>query len=858
MATVDELNVKITANAQNFDRQIKAVKQQLGGLEKQTKTSSIAVGSAMGMMATQAITAIGRFVSSTIDGFANLEQNLGGAKAIWGDYSSFVTDRATSAADAIGVSTDAYLSYANKIGAIMKGTGMDTASALKMTTDLMQRSADQASVMGVTTATAFDAITAAAKGNFMLMDNIGVKMTQTNIEAYALENGLARVGQEMTEGQKVAAAYAMFMDRTAYSAGNFAREGATTVAGALATMRAQFDNLKAAVGQGFAPVIMSVSNIIRGYVIPAINACIPPIVAFIQVLGSALSAVFGFLGSIFGISGGTNAIADNTSTIASNVSDIGSSAGTAAKGIDGVAKSAKAAAKQLAGFDEMNVLHKKEVGGDSGSGGSAGGGGGVSIPTMDFGAIGETPTVFDSIGKSVEAFREKLRPLEPVIRGVVAALATFLAGLAFKKVVDVATAVIKTLTGGFGKLKAGILGVSLIVGGIVMIYEAIKNWDQLSPIVKVLSVALGALTIGLGAVSIAAGVFGVVSAPILLIIGAIAAAIALLVAGIVLLIQNWDAVWATISAGLGWINGNIIQPIIKFFEGLWSAIVSIVEKIWESIVAVLTPIVEFVKTVLIDPIITIISFVVEVVATIMQKIWEIIGKVIEIIITLVKVAWESIMSVLKPVGEWIYNNIIKPIADFFAGLWEGIKSVFGAVGDFFKGVFTTAWNNIVGVFNGIVTFFQGIWNKIKDIFGGIAQKIGETVSGAFKSVVNGILTIVENIFNAPIRLINGAIDVINVIPGVNIGKIGELKLPRMATGGIVSSPTRALIGEQGREAVLPLDTNTGWMDELAAKIGGGGQPRIIKWEVDGRTLAEIVVDHENEMSRLSGQSVVNI
>jgi hypothetical protein len=77
---------------------------------------------------------------------------------------------------------------------------------------------------------------------------------------------------------------------------------------------------------------------------------------------------------------------------------------------------------------------------------------------------------------------------------------------------------------------------------------------------------------------------------------------------------------------------------------------------------------------------------------------------------------------------------------------------------------------------------------------------------------------IQNTINSGIRLINGAINLINKLPAVNVGKISELSLPRLAKGGIVDSPTLAEVGENGREAIIPLENNKGWIRELAAEL----------------------------------------
>lgn len=54
--------------------------------------------------------------------------------------------------------------------------------------------------------------------------------------------------------------------------------------------------------------------------------------------------------------------------------------------------------------------------------------------------------------------------------------------------------------------------------------------------------------------------------------------------------------------------------------------------------------------------------------------------------------------------------------------------------------------------------------------------------------------------------------------GVSVGHVGEVKLNRLARGGVVDKPMLAEIGEAGKEVVMPLERNTGWIDKLAERI----------------------------------------
>lgn len=190
----------------------------------------------------------------------------------------------------------------------------------------------------------------------------------------------------------------------------------------------------------------------------------------------------------------------------------------------------------------------------------------------------------------------------------------------------------------------------------------------------------------------------------------------------------------------------------------------------------------------------------------------IVGAVIALGLAIYK-NWDTIKKTLSKVGSWINDNIIKPVANFFKGLWDGITNgVKGAV------------NNIKNFFNSIPSFFGGIVNTIFNFFRNLGSAAGNVIASAFKAVVNGVLRTIENILNTPIRTINSLIGVINKIPGINIGRLSTFSLPRLAKGGIVNMPGRGInygganIAERGAEGIIPL-TDSQQMALLGEAIG---------------------------------------
>lgn len=131
------------------------------------------------------------------------------------------------------------------------------------------------------------------------------------------------------------------------------------------------------------------------------------------------------------------------------------------------------------------------------------------------------------------------------------------------------------------------------------------------------------------------------------------------------------------------------------------------------------------------------------------------------------------------------------------------------------------WNKIKEIFSRIGEFFGTLWDKVKSTFVAFATSIGDAISGAVKTAINSVIGYIENTINKAIRLINGAIGLINKLPGVNIGTIGEVSLPRLARGGVLYGAQTVIAGEAGPEAIIPLDKLFAQMDKMAQTINGG-------------------------------------
>jgi len=235
------------------------------------KKAGKSAGSAIikGLAAAGITAAVGKFFTDSIGAGGELQQNLGGTEAVFGEFAKTIQADAEEAYKNMGMSASDYMATANKMGSLFQGSGMDQKKSLELTSAAMRRAADVASVMGLDTSAAMESIAGAAKGNFTMMDNLGVAMNATTLQAYALEKGVNFDWDTADNAAKAELAMQMFMDRTTQYEGNFARESEETFSGSIGAVKSAAENLMAnlALGNDITPYMTKLSGSIKSFVV---------------------------------------------------------------------------------------------------------------------------------------------------------------------------------------------------------------------------------------------------------------------------------------------------------------------------------------------------------------------------------------------------------------------------------------------------------------------------------------------------------------------------------------------------------------------------------------------------------------
>ena len=188
-------------------------------------------------------------------------------------------------------------------------------------------------------------------------------------------------------------------------------------------------------------------------------------------------------------------------------------------------------------------------------------------------------------------------------------------------------------------------------------------------------------------------------------------------------------------------------------------------------------------------------------------------------------AWKSIEKTFSNIGKWFSDKFkqvqksgkeaMDNVKKWFSDSYKSITKTFSNIGGWFKSKFQSAWTSIKSVFSGWGSFFSGLWTSIKSRFSSIGSSLGTSMGNAVKSGLNKVISAIEKTINKGIGLINDAIGLANKLPGIDVGKVKKLSLPRLAKGGVLEQGQVGILEGSGAEAVVPLERNREWIARVA-------------------------------------------
>lgn len=714
------------------------------------------------------------------------------------------------------------------------------------------------------------------------LNDIGLKMEKVNIDASKLNGNTSKTVQAFTKVKAVLGGVGNVLKKTITATGRFAKNMASVAfnaiktrssmngglkslmryAGALIGIRAMYSGLRNLASEwlnGTTAAAQKTQAILTAAKSGLANALGPVIQWIVNLLATAVQYVGGLIKALTGmdIFAGTAKSAENS--------------------LGNAAKSAKEIKKQLAGFDEMNVLQKDSD--SSGGGGDAG----TVTADVELTGLGDWSKIIDMFKKAWKDgdFTEigmmlgsKLNdamnsinwgPIQETSRKIASSIATFLNGFiagtdwtlvgrtfgeGVNTIIEFAYTAVTTFdwgslgkalgdavnsfisTANFSKavqsLSIGIKGILKSITTFIKtldwgqlgrkIYENIMSFDWLG-IAADIAVAIGLGILGLGQALVS-------------FIGEACADIGnyfteyITEAGGNIPLGLLNGILAGLSAIDKWLYDNLVMPIVNGVKEMFG---------------IHSPSTVFME---------IGQFLIE---GLLNGISSLFGSVINLLVEM----YEGITGVFVGIGTWFtekFESAVTGIKSAFSsvGNWFGqryndITNVFDRVGSWFSDKFNEAWKNITNIFSlsGVRSFFDGVLNGIKNVFssipnwfrtkfneawtavknvfssgGAVFSGIKDGILSGLKSVINTLIGGINTVIAIPFNGINSAL---NKLRGISIlghepfswlPTIAVPQIPKLATGTYATSPMYAQIGEAGKEAVVPLENNTQWANDF--------------------------------------------
>ena len=709
--------------------------------------------------------------------------------SVFATMSDKVDEFAKNAAVSAGLSETMAKRYAGTFGAMAKSFGFTESSALDMATALTQLSGDVASFYNISQDEAYTKLKSVFTGETESLKELGVVMTQTALDEYAMAKGFGKTTSAMTEQEKVALRYRFVMDQLSTASGDFIRTS-DGWANQVRILKLQIDSLKATIGQGlinlFTPVI-KVINLLLAKLATVANA----FKSFTELITGKKSS--GATGS------GQAGIVQDT------LPDMGTEYNSAADGADNLAKSTKKAADAtkdaekaakgyLSPLDEINKLGAEEniadsLTPDTGSTGASGIGVENAVGNVDYGKLAEGETVLEKTSGILEKIIKKLKQLaglvkkgfwnglgdyKPVLKGMQEDLESIGESLkdifASPDVLNAADNFAKTFSYALGQVAGSFTSVGLtiarnIVGGIEKFLSQSKGrikkylvdmFDIASEISKIIgdfSAAFAEVFSVFGnetAQQITGEIIGIF-AEIGMMVSEAAAKLGRDILNMITLpfIENKDVIKQAIEGTL--------EAIESFTAGLLAAVQTVREEFGKLYDEHLKPFFDSVAEGLSKIVNTLVegynTYIVPVLQGLGERFQELMegpfGQTIESIqiflgklIDALKLLWEQ---VLVPLIDWIIKNLVPVIADIVEFLGENaldvleliikgigdVADTLSGIIDFLVGVFTGDWEL---AWKGIQEIFDGVLNFIKDTTGIDFREIAKTIAGKMKEI----------------------------------------------------------------------------------------------------------------------------
>jgi hypothetical protein len=376
------------------------------------------------------------FAKESIETASDLNEVQNVVDTTFGSMSSSINDFASTATKKFGLSTLAAKQYTGTMGAMLKSMGISTSDAADMSTEMAGLAGSLASFYNLDTDTAFEKIRSGISGETEPLKQLGINLSEANLSAYALKQGMTTAYDKMSEQQKVLVRYKYLLSVTKDAQGDFSKTSKSW-ANQVRILKLNFQNLEATLGKAFIAVLT-------------------PVLSMVNELVSDLTyAASVFTDFIYKLTG-TSAAASSTAAAVSDLADA----------TDDSTDATDAASDSLADFDKLNTLSSSTTSSSTGT---------TATPTTTSttGTTGTSGTTDNSTATKVK------KSLDDILKLLSATAALFVLGTIL--------------------LFSGhpLIGLALMVAGAsAMAAVVTANWDTIKSLLQKPLVAAATLFVG--------------------------------------------------------------------------------------------------------------------------------------------------------------------------------------------------------------------------------------------------------------------------------------------------------------------------------------------------------------------------
>ena len=799
--SVGEIGLDLVVNQNQFEK-------QMVGIKGTAKKAGMALAAAF------SVKKIVDFSKQCLELGSDLAEVQNVVDVTFPSMTSQVDKFAQNAVKNFGLSETMAKRFTGTYGAMAKAFGFSEQQAYDMGTALTGLAGDVASFYNLSQDEAYTKLKSVFTGETESLKDLGVVMTQTALDSYALANGFGKTTSQMSEAEKVALRFQFVSEQLSAAQGDFSRTS-DSWANQVRILKLQFDSFKASIGQGlinvFTPVI-KVVNLLIGKLVTLANA----FKSFTELLTGNKSSGASQISSMGDAATSAGNGMDDAAQSANNMADSTNKAGNAAK------KTAKAM-RSLMGFDKINKLDSKT---DSSSSTT-----GSSTPSTDFGNLAQGDTVIDKADKKMQGLINRCKELESLFKkgfqigfgdsnkkidSINASIKNI--GKNLKEiftdpaVVSAANKCADSIALAFGKITGSFARIGLtiadnLIGGVDKYLEKSKDYikknlisifdvtgeiadlsgDFMVAVADIFDVLssddakgitadiigifadgyLGAITVSLKFVRDLAKIIVV---PVTQNVDKIKTAFENILAPIRIVL---DTIHQSVKDTFTKINAVYDEHIAPFFDSISQGISDIVGTLLDGFNTYIAPVLQSLAT-------DFDGTWKDSVQPTLDGILDLLGSVFD----LFKVLWENL---LQPFINWIAKNIMPLLApiikelgsDFLdllstvSNVIRGITKVLQGLIDFVTGVLSGDWEKALGGLGEIAEGFQislgATWDFIKkDIFGKAISHLKNSVvpgwSGSFellKSTTGELKTKLKNVFSASETYFNDIITFMN-------------------------------------------------------------------------------------------------